>query len=692
MSSMDCKVGNIGNYEGLVYLNGGCLSNDSYLSDEEKNSLMLELEGSYPKTLIIYRDDLTQKIMRVIYSINAPDFGTKIFTLYSNVEETQKHTVFQYFILSIPTVDIYRLEAYSTNYVSSKFYINGVPLETNSTTANRSDSIVKLTPGDYLTCVEYSSDSSSKYLYGVGIQPMSEITSRIDSNPAPILNYVSKSINFFTKSNSKYMDALKEACTTDNYMSSDFCKNLIKTTPNLNDIVLSTCLTKVDGNYVYSGGEVCSTLVDAAMAKNPDINERLSSSVFKSVEKWVLDKMSTEASLSAMTPTALAKLNYMFDKVREYNGVPVGFDSSEVRNQIAVYCEKNAGDTISIPNDNSLCGKVFNDSKLVDYNDPLYSKNVALANQIGDAKQRIRLKYCDAVDANGVKRYETDPGCKEEIKNNLWLNDLVYERCAPNGRWNIDDKYCNGLIKGVMEYRTGERPTYDVNPTLSENLKTAMDNFVPVEANNIDAIKANNGKLKAEDYITKYYSKDPNVDTKGLLNIDYMGYCLEEDPTLKKTSCGPVYRAYKENSEVLRSRAHMRNKNCLSDQNIMTDVDTEEAIDSNTNKCKTLATNGNIQNLITFGDRMNEYCSTGQNVLKPECEDYQQNAGKRYIEAMHVPSNASAFTGKEGFENNDDTDYFFYIFIFLLVVTAVLTFVNFYAKRNPPSYIVDRKV
>jgi hypothetical protein len=692
----NCKVRK--HSDNLVSAPGFCINNNNIANREAKNNIIKELESKSPKTLIISRDNNSGQIIHVFYSTQTPATGTQLLNFYSSSYPTStaypSYTIFQYFIISIAEEETYRFETYGATAAAMyvKIYVNGVPLEVVQSEGyiNQSSGLARLTPGDYFICVEYKATESSHYLNAMGIQNMGKIATRTPSNYATISEYVVKPVNFFTIANSKYNEALSSACNANNYTTSEYCMNLIKTSPTLNENVLSTCLTKVDGNYIYSGGDVCSSVINSVMSKSPDVNSSLSSTIFKSVESWALSKMKTEVSLSSMTIEELAKLNSMFDKIREYNGVPPGLDSSDIRNQIVAYCEKKTGDDIGVANDGSFCGKIYNDANLVNYNNPLSSNNPILVKEIGDSKQKLKVNYCDSLDANGVKRYESDEKCLNEIKNKGWLNELVYNRCAPGGKWNIDDKYCNNLLDGVMKYQVDQTNPIKANPALGAKLKTAMDNFVPTETKDVKAIKANGGVLKSQGYITNYYSKDwQSGKPSELLNQDYLSYCLEADSTLDKTSCGPVFKAYSDNVNVLRSRARMRNKNCMSDKNLMTDLETQEAVDTNTNKCKTLATNGNIHNLFTFSDKVNEYCSTPENLAKEECGDYYQNAGNRYIKSLTTPTQVSAFTGsKERFENEGDAEneecwsgYFIYI-ILILIIVSIITSISIFSNKK----------
>ena len=693
----NCKT--IEGNSGSMYADGFCVEDTSIENSEARGKLLKYLESINPKTLTICKGPSNQ-ILYVHYSPNPPSASTAFLPYQST--QYKKESLYIYFIISIDLEDVYRFELYGrTNTIYSTVYINGVPLDTKpmSGTASTYKSVeasARLTPGDYFVCIEMATGviGENSDLGGVGLQPMSKIAVRNINSYSAIDSYIKKYVNFYTQVSDKYNNALSNVCTVDNYTSSEYCKDLIKNTSTINDLVLSKCLTNVNGNLLYTGIDVCTAVVDSVMAKSADVNSSLSTSIYKAVETWFTNKTSLSENLSAMTTEELAKINVMFDKIKLYSGTIPGIEKASTRTQLVAYCEKTAGDVFNISNNNTLCGKLYNDTSLVNYNNPALTNNTDSAAEIGASKDKLKLSYCNKSQANGTYRFQTDVKCQEEIKNSNLLNTDVMNRCTYAGSPPFQEKYCYDLLKQNIESELDPSKQPVTNTQLRLKLKNAANDYAINETNKISKSSNPTGKLISEDYIVNYYSKLPDRKEGDLLNSNYTDYCISTDPTLSSTSCGPLYKTFNTNNSVVRSRAHMRNKNCMSDSNLMTDADNQESKDSNTDKCRTMATNGNIHNLYTFVDKVNTYCANPENIAKDECKDYYTNATGRYIKSLSNPTAKSAFSDSvktgagaevEGFENGVSNINVKMIFFFILIIMCVVVAVQTFRKKSMPA-------
>lgn len=709
MSTFDystCKIAT----DSLVgpYVKGDCITNTDPVNDYEKSKLIKTLELNSPKTFIISKDGLTNKILYVLYSKEMPSSSSS-FLPYDSTNPFQ--IIYKYFIITITTEDVYRFEAYYVSDIkTTTFYINGIPLESKLTLSGsyankRIEANAKLSAGDYFVCFETrSSDIKNNMVGSCAIQDMRNIAYRNDFTVPSLTPYVIKSVNFYTQANSKYADTLGTVCTPDNYLSSDYCKELIKSGNTLNETVLSKCMTNVNGTLVFSGDDTCSDVIENVLNKSTNVNTNLSTDIYKAVEKWFTSKLGSSANLGSMTIEELTKLNYLFDKLKTYNGFIPSLDKLSTRTEIAKYCESKAGDVFSIANDNSLCGKIYNDTSLVNYNNPQLTNNTALATEIGNSKEKLKLNYCYTPQSDGKYRFQSDPLCAEEIKTNNFLNDKIMERCTYAGVAPFEEQYCYDLIKQNInsETITGEKPA--TNTDLRLKLRKAANDFAIKETKNISPTTQRNGqllngKLISEDYITNWYAKLADRNETDLLNDNYLDYCFSNDSKLDKSSCGPLYKAFSSNNNIIKNRAKMRNKNCMSEDRLITNLNTEESKDKNENNCFDLA-NGNLHNQYTFQNAMNSFCTKPENVVKPECNQYYQTAPSKFLKNLANNTAVSAFGNKEGFEDGvakahseiayaESAINFKFILYILLVLVIVCVFVYFLSTRikNKSNFI-----
>ena len=664
------------------YLDGHCVINTDPVNKDTKHNLLKKLESNSPKTLVVSKSK-RGKLLYVMYIPSMPATGTDLlpyspFTMVWGSTITYEKSyfhgqiIYMYYIITITEEADYRISTEDASFAASlKYYINGVPVD---------DYLVRLMPGDYLLCVEFDSSKASKPLDGL------KITKGFTSNNL-IYSLVVKNINFYTQVGDKYTETINNVCTPDTYLTSEYCKGLLKNDITANDLVKNKCLTNVNGELLYTGGELCSNVIDAVLDKTGEVNQSLATDLYNSVVKWFTSKISSSSTLSGMTSEEIAKLNSMLDKIKKYSNTVPGIDKSSVRTEIAKYCTDSSGDVFSVPNDSSICGKIYNDESLVNYNNILLSSDKTLASEINQSKEKLKYNYCTKKDASGVLRYENDKSCQEEIINNKFLNTDIEKRCIDNGAW-VGDAFCDGLTEKIMSSEIN-KGTAVLNQDLTKSLKEAKNRQILFEFTDSNLIK-NKGKTKYEDYVINYYAKHPNYSVNELLNKDFINYCQQNDSNLvKETSCSPLYKAFNKEPKIVNSKARMRQRNCMSEDRIITNMSTQESKDKNENECFNLV-NGNLHNQYTFKDAINNFCAKPENITKPECNQYYQTAGDKFIKNLTNNTAPSSFINKEGFDNGavdngavDDgavdeiakeipgaVNYGFIIYILLFVVTV----------------------
>ncbi len=661
----NCKV-MAGDYNSS-YAPGFCISDKQLINRDSKDKLIKSLESKNPRTLVIGKNGVGN-ISYVMYLPIAPTFSTANLP-YSANAGVQSLNI--YFIITVDSEDTYKFTVGdSTNQHAFKFYINGVLLD---------GMLAKLAIGDYLICLEIDINAARVHVNNISVTTNSTATTK------PLDKLVVKPINFYTQFGDKYTETLNNVCTPENYLTSDYCKGLLKDSITANDSIKNKCLTSSNGSYVYTGTELCSNIIDAALNKTGEINVGLASDLYNSVSTWFSNKISLSTNLSSMTPSELSKLNYMFDRLKTYSGTIPGIESQTTRTELAKYCSTSSGDVFAVPNDNSFCGKIYNDSSLVNYNNINLSSNKTLATEINESKEKLKYAYCTKLNEDGTYRYENNSTCKEEYKTNSFLNADINKRCIVDNKWNSGDKYCNKLSEEIIAAEISATKPVVVNEALRKNIREFKNAAVLADTGNIENLKKNNGKLNFEDYIVNYYSKQADKDLNSLLNEEYLYYCQTTDSNLNNgSSCSPIYNTFKDSKRILSSRARMRNSNCSKDEYIVTDLNTQESIDKNINKCKTLVTNGNLNNLITFKDTMTKYCASEKNIATEDCKNYYNTIGNKLIGAMTTPSKASAFGNKSNFDepkdklkvmdNSSGWETILFLILILVVCVSVVIF------------------
>jgi hypothetical protein len=416
------------------YTSGLCLSNKDPENNQSKINIIKKMESNFPKTLIISRNQAGE----VLYVMYTPNIATDTSKFPFSSHTPNNQIINMFMILSITEDDIYSLNPLSSdpnipNYSydgSLKYYINGVILDNNNN--------FRLSTGDHILCVEFDTTKSTN--------PLQEIALRKNKSlgDANILSeVVVKSINFVSKVSNNYNNALSNACTPDNYLTSKYCKDLIKNDTILNDLVKNNCLIAKDGSFAFIGSTICSNIIDSAMNKSVDINSLLSKDIYNAVSGWVYKNLSSSVNLSAMNDLEISRLNSIFDILKKQSDGLAIMNNSDVQVEIAKYCSESAGDVFDIADDNTLCGKIYNNADVSEYRKE--------GSSIGDSIKNIKYNYCTQTSnsINGGFRYENDDKCLEEMKRNDFMKNTINERCYLNTKWGWTDPYCRNIDGGV---------------------------------------------------------------------------------------------------------------------------------------------------------------------------------------------------------------------------------------------------
>ena len=654
------------------YVPAYCLSSMLPEDSDRQLKLITAMESKNPKVLIIGKSE--DRVLFIQYT-NSSSYKKSEIPYYST-SLGKKMTIFMYFILTIKSTDKYRMESINSSG-ECEFFVNGIPVskESSAGPSNWLTSYMTLNEGDYFVCVSFdiSKSNSNDDMFSCHLRKISE--DQINVAPSVSL-YTTKPVNFVSKLNSEKIDADSNFCNVNNYTTSEYCKKLIKEGLTLNSSIKSKCFV----NNKYIGDDKCSSLISLSVLKSTDVNNELKEFINDEVTKWFLLKMS---SLGSANVNEISKLNSLFLNLRDLHGNFEKLFDNTTQTAIVSFCENKAGDIPKYSNSNDICGKVY----LMD--------NIGNYPRIKESSDRIMTNYCKRDDIYGGKRYESDTKwCKPLISGYDLLNTEIINRCAPDGKWNIDDKYCNDLVDRNINGGV------ELNNELLKTLVKYKNDFAINEIENIE--KSSNGKLKSEDYINNQlyeYSKSSDADVgleNSIINDKFLDYCLTKDPYLTNSSCKGIYSKWQENKNIIRSRASMRTKNCLSDSNLMTELETKEAIEQNKNNCKTLSTNTDLDSVGTFGSKVASYCSRGDNIISEDCKKYYNDLSTKLAFNLTKNNTVSSFENNTSSEENDAMAFyaeshklilFILIFVAVIILVGIPTFnkIKFYYEVNRMS-------
>ena len=618
------------------------------------------------------------KPIYVLYKNTPTILGSELINILNN--KTQALKLFCY--ANIQTAGSYKF-IINKGATTVKLFIDTIPI--SLTTFSSSTNVVTLssdatylTSGDHLMYLEIT-NATTEFNFDPWFLPSSVSTV---SDTYKLKNYIKTPYTLYSTIKGIKNSTDMAYCSPTNFTSDAYCGDLIKNGTTLNSDVLSSCL---DSSGLYTNNATCDPIVLNAIKKDTSVNSDLIKKLADPVLAWYLTKLKNiGADTSATTELEIKKLEQYYPHLKAYNkSAPI----SDNLTGLVKYCENKVGDKFSYDNDNSICGLYYNDSSI--NNSTLFT-----------SKNNIQTKYCTTTPAGSTQvRYETDAKCKDMIKNGSLLQSTISNRCLPDNKWNIDDKYCNDLVDTNIN-----NPTPVVDNNLLKTLVTSKNTFV---TNEISNISDTNPILKSEKYITDIYSKYGSRDENTLINDNFINYCLTKDSNLKKSSCGPIYNAYPANTKVGNSRVQMRSKNCITQDNLLTDLDTVEATASNTNKCKTLVFDStNPSNVAMFSKTATDYCSKDSNIIGDTCKTYfnniETNLVKNQFSEFDV-NKLSSFENKEGMINKENLstrgmavegdEGKLPIWAYFLIVIAFLLFIRFfknYKKDNKKKIHINR--
>ncbi len=380
------------------YAKGDCING-------ENTELIKKLESKNPKTLILTKD----KEGNLIYAMYSPIISLDI-TKFPFYEKNKGQIIYIYMVLSIDNIGVYDVN--EAGIVGVKYFINGIIAPENR---------VYLSKGDHLLCLEINADE-----YETGGVILNE--------NGDIFKYVQKTINFFTKGLNSYVNAIDKVCGLDNFLSSDYCKEKLKNDTIMNEIIKKKC-TLEDGAFSEESYNKCLEIINLSLNLDSKINSSLSKDINTYVNDWILAKLSA-SELSSLTSKDISIVNHFIDILKKQNGGLNVILTEKVQNDLAEYCSKKYGDVFSIENDDTTCGKIYNDEIVLNY--------LGKSGPIYKSKQDMKYSYCSNGGINGKIRYEHDKKCLDEMKENDFMENTIENRCS--GASMYLDTYCWGRM------------------------------------------------------------------------------------------------------------------------------------------------------------------------------------------------------------------------------------------------------
>ncbi len=624
----------------------------------ERNNIILHLERDSPNFLTIGVVD---------NNVNFIQYGKTPFISKNINLEKSKLSMFVYCVVTIESKDKY---IFQSNNKQVNFYVDGVSIQFTGELEN--DYII-LTPGDYFVCIQFSDVDATAFNNSFDV-----FIKKKGGESLNITKYIEKPVNFLTKIQESKTLADSKYCGPDNYLNSDYCKDIINKETSLNNSIVSKCFS--NGLYSSYKGSECTGLLFSE-----SINDELKEIINTEISKWFSDRIN---NLNSITSLDLERLNILFYKLKKINKLG-DILTVDAQKNIVSYCEHELGDKPSFKNETTLCEKIYNiDSDM----------NL---DEVRKSKGNVLLKYCKQLE-NGVKRYEMVNGetTSEDIKEcspllkSTALKEEVLGRCIKNNKWSWEDNYCNSLVERNINK---EPSNISINKEIFDELLISKNNYSVGETSSIGE---NNHLLHTEKYITGGlydYIRNNNSDKEAnlenlLINDNFLNYCLEKDSYLSKSSCGNIYDKYADNSKIIRSRSYMRTKNCLSDDNLMTELDTELSKKQNMNNCKSLTTKPDLDSVGIFGVKVAEYCSKDNNIISKDCKDYYNGVTNSLVNSMSTrvskEENVESMDNR-GLDNVNDSIIYSILFIIISIcaVLCVYRLINNNGRVNTSSTI-----
>lgn len=543
-----------------------------------------------------------------------------------------------------------------------KFYLDNVLLGTNAYGYNLNINNIYISKGVHYVYIEttigprpaYNNVFSCFLTYKDGTGNSSMSIDRFITTPYTLLTNIANAKN----------TADLNYCKTGGLLTDAYCKDILKTKTLLNTEVKNKCFN-ASGDYMQSAD--CDDLIKNTIKNDGTVNSELTTSLNTSVQNYINNKFKI---LDSMPQADKDKFRDFYIMVNDASaGKYVGLDQKDASGNVIlpIYCEKTVGDVYNIPNDKTnLCNYVYNNT------------NISTLAPISDSYKNIKSKYCKT-NVNGKYRYETDPSCQATLKTGTDFNTDIKARCIADGKFKIDDVYCNSLVDNNINSTTPA-----VNSTLLTDLTTSKNDFMKNEISNISTA---NPTLKTLDYATTTYKKYSKT-SDDVLQTKLLDYCEVNDPLLSLDNpCRTVYNTYNTDQKIIDSRSRMRANNCAQPAYINTNNNTQADIDKNINNCKSLTFDtSNIANISKNASSVNAYCSTDKNIVTDDCKNYYSGIEDKILEAQFG-------TVKSGFENKEsmeDGEYYddnnlnawLPILAMILLVLVAALFISLLPKKS----------
>lgn len=653
------------------YLSNFCLNSTLNSIENIKSNILLS-EQNKPLMMIIGHDTSNTT------SINSNTFIKPIYVHYKlssfvrsnliNINNNKTQALKIFFYVNILVNNNYKFKTDNTTSVT-KLFIDTIPITLNTTVENNiqyltSDQIY-LTTGDHLFYIELliPNDVDTKIKFDPWVYPATAVPG--DSHK--LKNIIKTPYTVYT--NIKNIKNTTDAvyCSPSNFTSDAYCQDLIKNGTTINSDVVSSCLNS-NGEYVNNSS--CDTIVFNAIKQDTSINSTLIKQISDPVLAWYINRLKNIGS--STSSDEIKKLEQYYPYLKQYNkSIPI----SDNLNGLVSYCEAKVGDNYSYPEESSICGIYYNDSTLTNNT------------QLNNSKNKIMTDYCANIPLGSTQpRYETNEQCKTLISNSNLLDNTIKSKCMPNNTWSIDNEYCNNLVDSNINNKL---------PTINKTLLSAIiDSKTKFAVSDISNISNENSTLKSEKFITDIYNNYESKDENAMINDNFINYCLTKDSNLKNSSCGPIYKSYPSNNKIINSKIQMRSANCISQDNMLTDLDTENAINSNTNKCKSLVfDSSDPNNIALYSKTATEYCGKDSNIVNDTCKTYyngiESNLVKNQFNNFET-NKLSSFNNKENIDNKYDDNKYQYIFIILIIIFVLIAGSMSIKKNNKKKNIINQ--
>ncbi len=615
------------------YLKANCLNTDTRTKDNIIADI-IEAEKNKNTLFVAYKitdytkiTDATFKTPEFIQYRNGVDFLIDDLPISYNVFAVKIST-----FITIATGGLYCIE-FGKGYGVVNMYIDNILINSTPSGSYSNTTGVYISTGMHYVYFEVTSDNAHSANYRSNQLPAFAFSASLypkGGTKTSINNYITTPYTLLTTITNTKNSADINYCKTGGLLTNDYCKALLKNKTILNDSVTNYCFDPTTKKFNYN--PECIDLVKKTVTGDLSINTQLTASNTTNLNNWITTNLGSLDKLSADDLTKFRDLYIMVNDSTKDGLVTL----TNTTKALPTYCENTLGDVYNIENNkNTLCNYVYSNTTFQN------------SQPIKDSINNIRRNYCSKKIGDNF-RYETDANCQDMVKGSDLLNPTLNTRCIVNGKFNIDDPYCNSLVDN---YDPLKPPT---NKTLFDGLTTSKISYMKDEIANISKDKPT---LKTLDYATKKYKTYSTAKpADDILQPSLINYCEVEDPMLSSNinTCKSIYNAYEVEPKIKDSRSRMRFSNCTKPENIMTNNNTDVDIAKNLNQCNLLASDlSNISNLSRIAPVMNANCSTGDNIITDTCKTFYSNIESKFLDQFKPKA---AFTNKEGFRSKECVD------------------------------------